>query len=409
VYHIKEMPETINKVLSRGVEQILPSKKGLADLMRKRKIRLYLGIDPTSPDIHLGHTIPLRKLREFQDLGHEVILLFGTFTAQIGDPSARTEKRKALTSAQITKNMATYRKQASKILDFKKAKIKYNGDWLANLSFEDLAELASHFTVPQLLERDMFQERVKKGKEIWISEFLYPLMQGYDSVAMNVDLEIGATDQTFNMLVGRKLQKIYNNKEKFVLTTPLLLGLDGRKMSKTYGNTVNLTDPPNEMYGKLMSLKDELITEYFKLCTDLPIKEIRELAGEAKKDPMGVKKRLAHEITKMYHGEKKATEAQREFERVVQKREQPKRIPLIQPKDITIRYGSLPTVFDITKAADPEMSTSAVTRLINQGGVEIDNVRYTEPRKEVKLDKDRIVRIGKRGYKKIKAIKKGKE
>jgi len=226
---------------------------------------------------------------------------------------------------------------------------------------------------------------------------------------MNVDLEIGATDQTFNMLVGRKLQKIYNNKEKFVLTTPLLLGLDGRKMSKTYGNTVNLTDPPNEMYGKLMSLKDELITEYFKLCTDLPIKEIRELAGEAKKDPMGVKKRLAHEITKMYHGEKKATEAQREFERVVQKREQPKRIPLIQPKDITIRYGSLPTVFDITKAADPEMSTSAVTRLINQGGVEIDNVRYTEPRKEVKLDKDRIVRIGKRGYKKIKAIKKGKE
>lgn len=400
------MAGTINKVLTRGVEGILPSKKGLADLMRKKKIRLYLGIDPTSPDIHLGHTIPLRKLREFQDLGHEVILLIGTFTAQTGDPSGRTEKRRSLALSQIKKNMATYRKQVSKILDFKKAKVKYNGDWLAKLTFEDLVQLASHFTVPQLLERDMFQERIKEGKEIWISEFLYPLMQGYDSVAMNVDLEVGGTDQTFSMLIGRKLQKIYNKKEKFVLTTSMLPGFDGRKMSKTYGNTVNLTDSPHDMFGKLMSLKDELIMEYFELCTDVPMEEIESLIRGVKKDPMGAKKQLAYEITKMYHGEKKATAAQEEFERVIQKKKLPRKIPECDyPVYLISKYGSLPTVLEITKVAEPTMGTSAITRIIEQGGVEIDGRKITDPKEKVRWDKDRVVKVGKRGYRKIKAVK----
>lgn len=390
------MTEAINEILTRGVEQILPGKKSLVDLIQKKKIKLYLGIDPTSPDIHLGHTIPLRKLKQFQDLGHEVILLIGTFTAQIGDPAGRTEKRGSLTLSRIKKNITTYRKQASKILDFKKAKIRYNGDWLAKLTFKDLAELASHFTVPQLLERDMFQERMKKGKEIWISEFLYPLMQGYDSVAMNVDLEVGATDQTFNMLVGRKLQRIYNKKEKFVLTTSMLPGLDGRKMSKTYGNTVNLTDSPNDMFGKLMSLKDELIMEYFELCTDMPTRKIKSLTQEMKKDPMGVKKQLAYEITKMYHGEKKAIKAQKGFEKVFEKREVPKTIPQVK-----IRKKQF-TVDAILVKCKLAQSKSEARRLIEQGGVEIDKKKISDIKKQISIRNGMIIRVGKRRFIRIK-------
>lgn len=397
------MPSSVEEVLTRGVEQILPSKKGLADLIRKRKIRLYLGIDPTNPDIHLGHTIPLRKLKQFQDLGHEVILLIGTFTAQIGDPSARTEKRKALTSAQITKNMATYRKQASKILDFKKAKIKYNGDWLAKLSFEDLAELASHFTVPQLLERDMFQERMEKGKEIWINEFLYPLMQGYDSVAMNVDLEIGATDQTFNMLVGRKLQKIYNNKEKFVLTTPILAGLDGRKMSKTYGNTINLTDSPKEMYFKIMQLKDELITQYFELCTEVPLSTVKQMERNVKSgktNPMDVKKELAAAIVKLYHGKDAAEKARKAFEKEIQKG--------APPNYILTATGSLTTpikLIDLLMEVADKLqvpSRSAARRMIVQGGVEVDGLKKGDPSELISPKDGIVIRYGKKDYVRLK-------
>jgi len=386
------MAGTIGKVLNRGVEGILPSKKGLADLMRKKKIRLYNGIDPTGADLHLGHTLVLRKLKEFQDLGHEVILLVGTFTAQIGDPSDREAPRQPLTPAQIKKNMATYRKQASKILDFKKAKIKYNGDWLAKLTFKDLTGLASHFTVPQLLERDMFQERMKKRKEIWISEFLYPLMQGYDSVAMDVDLEVGATDQTFNMLIGRKLQKIYNKKEKFVLTTPMLAGLDGRKMSKTYGNAVNLTDSPRDMFGKLMSLKDELITEYFELCTDVPTKKIKSLTQEMKKDPMGVKKQLAYEITKMYHGGKEAIKAQKGFEKVFERREAPKTMPQVK-----IRKKQF-TVDAILVKCKLAQSKSEAQRLIKQGGVRVDGEKVTTSHKPLAIRDGMVIKVGKRRF-----------
>lgn len=393
--------DKIDEVLTRGVEQILPSKKGLADLMNKGKIRLYLGIDPTSPKIHLGHAIPLRKLKQFQELGHEVILLIGTFTARIGDPSARDEKRKPLSVAQIKKNMATYKEQASKILDFSKVKIKYNDRWLSKLSFADLAKLTSHFTVPQLLERDMFQRRMKKGGEVWMNEFLYPLMQGYDSVAMNVDLEVGSTDQTFNMLVGRKLQKIYNQKEKFVLTTPMLIGLDGRKMSKTYGNTVNITEPPNEMYGKLMSLHDDLIIQYFELCTGLPLVEIKELEKQmeaGKVNPMELKKKLAREIVGMYHGKKEAEQAEKEFERVFQKRKLPSKIPET-PK--AVKAGKHP----ISKLIADSRATTSIAeakRLIIQGGLEFEGKRVQNPHREVSVKGGEILKIGKRKVFKIK-------
>jgi tyrosyl-tRNA synthetase len=392
-------PKKVEEVLTKGVDQILPSKERLKSLMQKRKIRLYLGIDPTSPKLHLGHAIPLRKLKEFQNLGHEVILLFGAFTAQIGDPSGRDEKRKPLTPAQIKKNMSTYQKQASKILDFSKVKIRYNTDWLSKLNFGDLIKLASHFTISRLLERDMFQERIKKGEEVWLNELLYPLMQGYDSVAMDVDLEIGATDQTFNMLVGRKLQRIYNKKEKFVLTTPMLVGLNGRKMSKTYGNTVNIDDPSNEMYGKLMSLKDELIIDYFKLCTDLPLTEISEIEKKLERkeiNPKEAKTRLAKEIVRIYYGEEAAQKAEQEFERVFREKKLPTTIPQVQIKEKSLN------ILELLVKTKLISSKSEAKRLILQKAVKINGVLKENWQEIIEIKKGIVIQVGKRRF--IKAI-----
>jgi len=398
--------QAINEVLTRGVEQILPDKTGLAALMQKRKIRLYNGIDPTGPNLHLGHSVVLRKLRDFQELGHEAILLVGSFTAQIGDPTDKEATRKPLTPMQVETNMATYEEQASKILDFSKVKLVYNADWLANLSIEKTIELASHVTAQQIIERDMFQKRLKEDKPLHLHEFFYPLVQGYDSVHLNVDLEIGATDQLFNMLVGRKLQKIYNQKEKFVMTLPLLLGLDGQKMRKSLGNTVNLTDPPGEMYSKLMSLQDALIGQYFELCTDLPEADVKELTREAKKKPMDVKKRLAHEITKMYHGKDEADKAAKEFEQTIQRGEQPKNPPTVLLEHLTSTPISGATVSQIAMGTALVSSASDARRIIEQGGFELDGKRITDPMKKVKLQGGETVKIGKRGYRRIKASKK---
>jgi tyrosyl-tRNA synthetase len=388
---------TVDEVLTRGVAQVLPSQKGFADLMKKKKINLYNGIDPTGGELHIGHSLVLRKLQQFQELGHEVIMLVGTFTAQIGDPSDRESPRQPLTPARIKENMATYKKQASKILDFSKVGFLFNGDWLSKLTFEDVVKLASKFTVQQMIERDMFQRRLKKNKPIWLHEFMYPLMQGYDSVHMNVDLEVGATDQTFNMLAGRTLQKIYNKREKYVLTTPLLVGLDGRKMSKTYKNTVNLTDPPNEMYGKLMSLKDELIMDYFELCTDVAEAELKGLAKDVKKDPMGAKKKLAYEITRMYYSKKAVDEAGKEFERVVQEGGAPTKIQTVSAKALI----KSPTVLDIVIKTGLAESKSDARRIIKQGGVEIGERRVKDPDEKLKLKIGDVIKVGKRGFRKL--------
>jgi len=388
----------IEEVLIKGVERILPSKEELKNLMMKRKIRLYLGIDPTSPQLHLGHAIALRKLKDFQDLGHEVILLFGTFTARIGDPSGRDKKRKPLTPAQIEKNMKTYKDQSSKILDFSRVKIKGNADWLEKLNFNDLVKIASQFTISRLLERDMFQERIRAGGEVWLNELMYPLMQGYDSVAMDVDLEIGSSDQLFNALVGRKLQKIFRNKEKFILITPMLLGLDGRKMSKTYGNTVNLTDPPAEMYGKLMSLKDELILLYFQLCTNLPLKEIKEIERKLSKkeiNPIEAKSRLAKEIVTIYHGGKKAEEAEKEFNRVFREKKLPLKIPVIQIKEKKLNILELLTKTKLIS------SKSEAKRLILQKAVKINGVLKENWQEIIEIKKEMVIKVGKRRFKKI--------
>lgn len=385
----------IEQVLTRGVETVLPGKEGLRSLMQKRKIRVYLGVDPTSPRLHLGHAIPLRKLKEFQDLGHEVILLFGTFTAQIGDPSGRDEKRKPLSPLQIKENIASYTAQASKVLGLKKANIKYNNTWLAKLSFGDLTKIASHFTVARLLERDMFQKRIKKGGEVWLSELLYPLMQGYDSVAMDVDLEVGGNDQTFNMLVGRRLQMIYRQREKYILTTPMLLGLDGRKMSKTYGNTVNIADSAKDMYGKIMSLKDELIVQYFELCTNLPpekIKEMEKNLAQRKINPKNAKELLAREIVAVYRGEKEARAASREFNRVFKEKGLPEDIPLIKIKEKSL---NILTFLLKTKMVS---SKSEAKRLVLQGAVEINGALKKDWREDVEIKKGTLIKIGKRRF-----------
>ncbi len=388
----------IEKVLTKGTEQVLPTKKDLAELMKKRKIRLYFGIDPTSPNIHIGHAVPLRKLKDFQDLGHEVILLFGTFTAQIGDPSERDKKRKPLTLKQVKKNISTYKKQASKILDMSKIKIKQNHHWLEKLNFNDLVKISSNFTSSQLLERNMFQNRLKKGGEVWLNELLYPLMQGYDSVVMDVDLEIGGTDQVFNMLVGRKLQKIYNNKEKFVLTIPMLTGLDGREMSKTYGNMVNLTDNPNDMFGKIMSLKDDLIVHYFELCTDEPINEIKKIESDLKLkkvNPKDMKARLAKEIVAIYYNEQLARKSEQEFNRVFKEKKLPSKI-----KEIKINEEEI-DILELLVKTRLALSKSEAKRLIEQNAVRINGVVKQDWKEIVKIKKGMVVKVGKRKFIKI--------
>lgn len=387
----KSKAKKIEEVLNTGVEKVLPDKESLKRLIKKQKITLYLGIDPTSPKIHLGHTVPLRKLRQFQKLGHKVILLFGTFTAQIGDPSGRDKKRKVLEPKQIKKNIATYKKQASKIIDFSKAEIKYNADWLSKLKFKDLLGLASRFTTSRLLERDMFAERLKRGAEVWLSELLYPLMQGYDSVAMDVDLEIGGTDQTFNMLVGRKLQKIYNKKEKFILTVPLLIGLDGRKMSKSYSNVVNLTDTADEMYGKIMSLKDDLVFHYFELCLGTPLSEIKKMKGKKTKI-RDVKAKLAKEIVDVYHGAELAGKAEKEFNKVFRDKKLPSKIEKFRVKEKKIN------ILNLLLKTKKVKSKSEAKRLVLQKAIKIDDVVKKDWKEVIEIKKGSVIKIGKRKF-----------
>lgn len=383
---MKKEKLTLKEVLSYQVAEVLPPKKGLEAIMGKRKIRLYLGIDPTGTMLHLGHAVVLRKLRQFQDLGHEVILLFGTFTAQIGDPSGRDKMREPLSFQQIDANMRSYREQASQILDIRNVQSKKNGEWLGKLKMGDVLKLASQITISQLLERDMFQERMKRGQEIWVHEFLYPLLQGYDSVAMDVDLEVGGTDQTFNMLVGRRLQKVYRNKEKFVLTVPLLLGLDGRKMSKSFGNTVNISDSPKEMYGKLMTLNDNLVVQYFELCTNISAIEVIKLKKEL--SPRDFKARLAKEIVVLYHGSKKAESAEKEFVQVFQKKELPSEI-----LETMIKLPARDIVYILIET-HMASSKSQAWRLVKQGGVRFNGEIIKDPRQII--INSGVLQVGKR-------------
>jgi tyrosyl-tRNA synthetase len=395
------MPKTdpLTELLNRGVEEVIVRKELEEKLRSGEKITLYLGIDPTGARLHLGHAIALRKLRDFQKLGHNVIFLIGSFTAMIGDTSDRDSPRPPMTIEQIEENFKTYKQQAGKILDFSKIKIVYNGDWLSKLGFKELIELANKFTVQQMITREMYQQRIAAGKPIGLHEFLYPLMQGYDSVAMDVDLEVGGNDQLFNMLAGRHLQKVLNNRNKHVMTVKLLEGTDGRKMSKTYNNTINVTDTPGEQYGKIMSMKDELILQYFDLCTDVSAEEIKKIEASLKKgeNPKNIKMRLAREIITLYHGATEANDAEAEFIKIFQKHDKPTDIE--EKKMPNKSYGICDLLFDAGLAT----SKGEARRLIEGGGVSVDNKRVEDPKMEVKLSgKSVLLQVGKRKFLNVK-------
>lgn len=392
--------DKIEEVLTRGVEKIYPSKEALEKVLRSgEKLNIYWGADPSAPDIHLGHTIGLRKLKEFQDLGHKVIFLVGDFTAQIGDPSDKTAMRRQLSHQEVLKNAKTYRQQAKKILDFESktnpAEIKFNSQWLDKLTNKEVIELAACFTVQQMIERDLFQRRLKEGKPLGLHEFLYPLYQGYDSVAMDIDLEVEGGDQIFNMLCGRTLMKVLKGKEKFSLTVPLLEGTDGQKMSKSLGNAIGIAEPSNKMFGKIMSMKDELIIKYFEFCTEVPLQSIKSLEKEL--NPIDLKKRLAFEIVKMYYSEKEAQKAQEEFEQVFQKRNLPQENILVHE----IKSVEKGDVLNILTESGLVSSRSEAKRLIAQGGVDIDGATIKEI-SEVKMKDGSIIKAGKRKFLKIK-------
>lgn len=385
-------------ILDRGVDQVLPTKDGLAKLMEGKKIRLYLGIDPTGTRLHLGHTIALRKLAQFADLGHEAILLIGTGTVLVGDPSQRDAKRPKITQEEIDENIKTWKEQAGKIINFSKVEVRYNGDWLNKLTYKDIVEIASNISAVQLFKRDMFEERIKKGSTVWYHETMYPLLQGYDSVVMDVDLEIGGTDQTFNMLVGRELQQKINRREKYILTVPMILGLDGKTMSKTSGNCVWLDDSPQDMFGKLMSMGDDQIFSYMELLTDIPLADVQSIEKAVQSNEtsvMDAKKKLAYEIVKMYHGQDSANNAQEEFERVFQKREAPAHAPTlaVNPPEVNL--------IETLVGSNIIKSRAEVKRLLTQGSITVDNVVTTEPVLPIQSGQEINIRIGKHKFVKL--------
>ncbi len=328
--------DQIEELLGRGVDKIYPTKEALEEILRAgKKLRIYQGFDPTGDRLHIGHMVGFRKHRQWQDLGHEVIFLIGDGTGQAGDPTGKKQTReKFFTQEELRENAKGYLTQASKIVRFdglNPVKILYNGDWLNKLNLVDILNIAQHFSVQQLIERDMFQERLKKGESINMREFLYPLLQGYDSVAMDVDLELGGSDQTFNMLAGRTLMRAMKNKEKFVMTTPLLTDSKGVKIGKSEGNVIGLTDEPSDLFGKIMSLGDDAIIPMFTLLTDVPMSEINSF--DVQETPMELKKKIAHTLVASLHSEEAAKEAEKNFSNIFQKKEIPDSIEEIKAKE----------------------------------------------------------------------------
>ena len=392
----------IEKFLTRGVETIVPSPEALKQkLMSGDRIRAYSGFDPTGPFLHIGHAMGIRALRILQQLGHEIIFLVGDFTAIAGDPGG-SKHREIMTEEQIQKNMEGWKKQASQLIDFEgdnPAVFKRNSEWLSKLNLKDIIELMSKTTVQQMLERDLFQKKLEELTPIGLQEFIYPLMQGYDSVAMEIDLEIGGNDQIFNMLMGRNLSRAMINKEKFVRTHELMEAPDAITMSKTKGNGINLDDSPEDVYGKAMSYPDELILKGMRLLTDMPLEEIWEIQEKMKanENPMEFKKIMAFEITKMIKGDEEAKKAEKFFEETVQNKN--------VTTEATIKTnigGTLQIIEFLKKVGDGESSLSNIRRVVEQGGVEIDGNKITDPFLVVDFKDGTIVKFGKRKFYEVK-------
>jgi tyrosyl-tRNA synthetase len=395
-------------IIQRGTVEVLPVEALKEKLQRSistgTPLKVKLGLDPTAPDIHIGHTVVFKKLRQFQELGHIVQLVIGDFTARIGDPSGRSTTRRQLSEEEVLANAKTYTDQLFKRLDKEKTEIHFNSSWLSSLTFAEVTELASKCTVARMLERDDFAKRYASGQPISIHEFFYPLMQGYDSVVLKSDIEMGGTDQTFNLLMGRQLQKEYGMEEQVIITMPLLEGLDGvKKMSKSLGNYIGVDEPPNEIYGKAMSIPDELMVKYFELVTDLSSEEVDQIKqglADGTLHPRDAKMKLAFTLVEMYHGTEAAKEAEEHFRTVFQKRELPDEIEevTLSPEETQEGHiGIIPLLVRLKLVS----SNSEGRRMVQQGGVRINQVKVEDPFAQLRLEDGMVVQVGKRKFARV--------
>ncbi|MGC8966656.1 MAG: tyrosine--tRNA ligase [Caldimicrobium sp.] len=390
------------EIIKRGIVDLIEEPELIQKLERYyrtgKPLKIKAGFDPTAPDLHLGHTVLLRKLKHFQDLGHEVYFLIGDFTAMIGDPTGRSETRPALTKEQVLENAKTYKEQVFKILDEKKTKVVFNSAWFSQMKAEDIIRLCAKYTVARILEREDFKKRFESGLPIALHELIYPLFQAYDSVALEADIELGGTDQLFNLLIGRDIQREYGQEPQVIITLPLLEGLDGvQKMSKSLGNYVGIMEPPKEMFGKLMSIPDALMWKYYELLTDLPLEEIHKMKREVEEGryhPKEAKKRLARLIVSQYHSEEEALKAEEEFERVFSKRELPTEVETFEITEGRVYLPRLLRDLEIVK------SSSEAKRLIAQRAIDINKETITS--EEYAFSKgEYILRIGKKRFVKL--------
>jgi len=389
-------PQKIEQLLTRGVEQIVDKAHLEAALKSGKKLRIKLGTDPTSPNIHIGRAVTLLKMRDFQELGHQLALIVGDFTGVIGDTSDKDSERPMLTHAQVEANMQGYFEQAAKIIDIRECEKYYNSEWLGKLNYHEIGEQADQFSIAEFIARENIKKRLDGGTRVSLREVLYPLMQGYDSVAIKADVELGGTDQWFNLLAGRKLQEFYKQEPQDIIVGPLLEGTDGRKMSSSWGNTINLMAEPNDMFGKVMSIADSLIVKYFTLATRLPMEEVNQYEAELKqgKNPRDLKMKLAHEITRIYNGLSVADKAQEYFISTFSKKEMPDEMPEIKP-----------SVYDIaTVLVESEIckSKSEARQVIDQGGVKINDTKIQSGNYVALVKAGDIVQKGSRWFVKVK-------
>ncbi|MFA6431797.1 MAG: tyrosine--tRNA ligase [Candidatus Margulisiibacteriota bacterium] len=388
---MKSVEEQLN-LLRRGVVEIIPEDEFINKLEKGVPLKIKWGADPSAPDIHLGHTVVLNKLRQFQDLGHEVIFIIGDFTARIGDPTGKSETRKPLTPEEVEKNSISYKEQVFKILDVNRTVVVNNSEWLGKMDMMDVLKLSSQYTVARMLERKDFKKRFNEQSDISVLEFMYPLLQGYDSVHLHADVEIGGTDQKFNLLMGRTLQSKYKQVPQAVMTLPLLEGLDGvQKMSKSLGNYIGITDPPQEIFGKIMSISDHLMFRYYELLTSLPLNEIKEI------HPMEAKKQLARILVERFYSKSEADEAQKNFENVFSSRNDPQDIEL---KIFPAGSAKLVEILDHFKLV---ASKAEAKRLISQGGVEVDGNTVQDINFVIDLSSEKTIKAGKRKFLRVRS------
>jgi tyrosyl-tRNA synthetase len=399
-------PEKIKHLLTHNVEELIVKESLEEKLKSGNKLRIKLGADPSRPDLHLGHSIAIRKLREFQELGHQVVFIIGDYTGMIGDPSGKSKTRPALSKEQVRENAASYMDQVGRILDIERAEIHYNSEWFSKMDFEGVLKLTSHFTVARILERDEFTKRMQSGTDITVTEMLYPMMQAYDSIMTEADIEIGGTDQKFNLLAGRELQKKMCKEPQDVLTCPLLVGLDGvNKMSKSLDNYIGISEEADSMFGKIMSISDEMIPYYFKLLTDKTEEEmanINEILQDKGKNPRDLKVQLAKEVIDIYHGPALSEEepspsqaAEEEFNRIFREKQKPTEMP-----EVKLEAKEYP-LLDLLTAAGLITSKGEGRRLIEQGGVRIDDEAQADALKVIAIHDGMVIQVGKRRFVKI--------